>query len=179
MVESVWSGAQDTVAFLSFESHFTNIARGVIDTRDVVFYLSMTALALCSPLPAMAACGDVPDPVVSLSFESRYAADDPSRSKIDIEAEAAAKQALADLDRFISDLSKRSDKAADAGDRDGAACVMAALATWAQADALSDLVGDTVQLTIGSRIAALAMIAAQVAPAAPTCLLYTSPSPRD
>ncbi len=46
MVESVWTGAQDTVAFLSFESHFTNIARGVIDTRDVVFYLSMTALAL-------------------------------------------------------------------------------------------------------------------------------------
>ena len=128
----------------------------------------MTALALCSPLPAMAACGDVPDPVVSLSFESRYAADDPSRSKIDIEAEAAAKQALADLDRFISDLSKRSDQSADAGDRDGAACVMAALATWAQADALSDLVGDTVQLTIGSRIAALAMIAAQVAPAAST-----------
>lgn len=127
----------------------------------------MAALALCTPLPAIAACGAVPDPVISLSFESRYAVDDPSRSEIDIEAEAAAKEALGDLDRFITDLSTRTDEAVVGGDRDAAACVMAALATWAQADALSDLGGETVQLTIGSRIAALALIAAQVAPAAP------------
>lgn len=126
----------------------------------------MTALALCTPLPAMAACGAVSEPVVSLSFESRYSEDDPSRSEIDIEAEATAKEALAGLDQFIVDLTTRTGSAVEQGDRDAAACVMAALATWAQADALSDLGGDTVQLTIGSRLAALALIAAQVAPAA-------------
>jgi ABC-2 type transport system permease protein len=32
--------------FLSVDYHFDNIARGVIDTRDLVFYLSLTALGL-------------------------------------------------------------------------------------------------------------------------------------
>jgi ABC-2 type transport system permease protein len=32
--------------FLSVDFHFENIARGVIDTRDVVFYLSLTAIGL-------------------------------------------------------------------------------------------------------------------------------------
>ena len=32
--------------FLSVDFHFDNIARGVIDTRDVVFYISLTAAAL-------------------------------------------------------------------------------------------------------------------------------------
>jgi ABC-2 type transport system permease protein len=34
------------VEFLSVDFHFGNIARGVIDTRDVVFYLSLTAVGL-------------------------------------------------------------------------------------------------------------------------------------
>ncbi|MEP1586088.1 MAG: alginate lyase family protein [Tateyamaria sp.] len=127
----------------------------------------IAALAFCTPLPAIAACDVVPDPVISLSFDSRYAADDPSRSEIDIEAETAAKEALADLDDFITYLTTRTDAAVGAGDRDAANCVMAALATWARADALSDLGSQTAQLTIGSRLAALALVAAQVAPAAP------------
>ena len=32
--------------FLSVDYHFGNIARGVIDTRDILFYLSLTAIAL-------------------------------------------------------------------------------------------------------------------------------------
>lgn len=32
--------------FLSADYHFQNIARGVIDTRDLIFYLSLTALGL-------------------------------------------------------------------------------------------------------------------------------------
>ncbi len=41
-----WEGARDTFAFLSVKTHFANIARGVIDTRDVVFYLSLIAVPL-------------------------------------------------------------------------------------------------------------------------------------
>lgn len=32
--------------FLSVDAHFANVARGVIDTRDILFYLSLTSLAL-------------------------------------------------------------------------------------------------------------------------------------
>jgi len=32
--------------YLSIDYHFGNIARGVIDTRDVLYYLSLTGLAL-------------------------------------------------------------------------------------------------------------------------------------
>jgi ABC-2 type transport system permease protein len=32
--------------FLSVNYHFDNIARGVLDTRDLVFYLSLTAVGL-------------------------------------------------------------------------------------------------------------------------------------
>jgi len=46
MVEAVWVGARDAVASLSFEAHFDNITRGVIDTRDVLFYLSVVVVAL-------------------------------------------------------------------------------------------------------------------------------------
>ena len=46
MVEAVWAGARDAVASLSFEAHFDNITRGVIDTRDILFYLSVVVVAL-------------------------------------------------------------------------------------------------------------------------------------
>ena len=32
--------------FLSFETHFNNLARGVIDSRDLIFYGSIVALFL-------------------------------------------------------------------------------------------------------------------------------------
>ena len=34
------------VQFLSFETHFNNLARGVIDSRDLIFYGSIVALFL-------------------------------------------------------------------------------------------------------------------------------------
>jgi len=34
------------VEYLSIESHFQNLSRGVIDTRDLIYYLSLIALAL-------------------------------------------------------------------------------------------------------------------------------------
>lgn len=128
----------------------------------------MRWLALCIglvPLPAFATCPEVAAPLVALDFSSRYAADDPSRSDIDPEAEAEAKEALAPLDAFASDLTQRTDAALTAGDRAAAACVVEALATWAEADAVSDLGSETARLTIGARLAALALVAGQVLPA--------------
>lgn len=46
MVGSVSEGARDAFAFMSFKAHFANIARGVIDTRDVIFYLTAIAVSL-------------------------------------------------------------------------------------------------------------------------------------
>jgi ABC-2 type transport system permease protein len=34
------------VEYLSVDYHFDNIARGVLDTRDLLFYLSLTAVGL-------------------------------------------------------------------------------------------------------------------------------------
>ena len=125
------------------------------------------ALLALVPVHALAACPEVTAPVISLSFESRYTADDPSRSEIDIEAEADAKAALAPLDAFISALTQQTDQALSEGDRAGAACVADALSQWARADALAELGSQTAQLTVGSRLAALALVAAQVLAAAP------------
>ena len=46
LVGSFWEAGRDAFAFLSFKAHFGNITRGVIATRDVIFYLSVIALAL-------------------------------------------------------------------------------------------------------------------------------------
>ncbi|MBM4352541.1 MAG: ABC transporter [Deltaproteobacteria bacterium] len=41
-----WEGAKKVAEYFSFSSHFSNFTRGVIDTRDLVFFLSMIALCL-------------------------------------------------------------------------------------------------------------------------------------
>jgi ABC-2 type transport system permease protein len=40
------AGISDILSFLSVDTHFANIARGVIDTRDILFYLSLTVAGL-------------------------------------------------------------------------------------------------------------------------------------
>lgn len=42
------------VEYLSVDYHFRNIARGVIDTRDVLYYLSVTVLALYAAVRSLA-----------------------------------------------------------------------------------------------------------------------------
>ena len=48
LVGEIWASARDAVAFLSFKVHFSNIARGVIDTRDVIFYLTVIGGSLAA-----------------------------------------------------------------------------------------------------------------------------------
>ena len=125
-----------------------------------------TAIALGLPSAGWAAdCAPFAEPVLDLAFSSRYVVEDVTRSQLDPARAAAAEAALDPLDTFVSDLSARTDAALDTGDRDAAACVLAELAHWARADALSDLGTQTVELTIGSRLAALALVAGQVGPA--------------
>jgi len=113
---------------------------------------------------AQAVCPSPADPVLDLAFASRYVTEDATRSQLDPERAAAAQAALEPLDAFVSDMTARTDEALETGDRAAAACVLAALAHWARADALSDLGTQTVELTIGSRLAALALVAGQVGP---------------
>ncbi len=46
MLGLVWDGGRDFFAALSFKAHFQNVARGVVDLRDIVFYGSFIAIAL-------------------------------------------------------------------------------------------------------------------------------------
>ena len=44
-----------TVEYISIEYHFQNISRGVIDTRDIVYYLSLITIALFLAARSLAA----------------------------------------------------------------------------------------------------------------------------
>jgi ABC-2 type transport system permease protein len=46
VVQIVPPALQPIVAFLSIDTHFESISRGVIDTRDVLYYLSVVAVSL-------------------------------------------------------------------------------------------------------------------------------------
>ena len=46
VVQFVPQALQPLVAFLSISNHFENISRGVIDTRDVIYYLSVMGVSL-------------------------------------------------------------------------------------------------------------------------------------
>ncbi len=46
IVQVVPAGLQPVIAFLSIDGHFESISRGVIDTRDILYYLSVMAISL-------------------------------------------------------------------------------------------------------------------------------------
>ncbi len=121
---------------------------------------------LASPLWAQdgtLGCASAPDPVLTLDYESRYVDGDETRSTLDEDREAEAKAALDPLDEFIRALSERTEVMLstedDAQRQEQADCILAQMADWARQDALADLVTETVQLTIGSRLAAFGIVA--------------------
>lgn len=130
--------------------------------------LALVAFLLLLPgLPAAAACGKAPDPVVSLSYASRYVDEDASRATIDPRRKAEAEAAVAPVDEFIQSLADETQRmySGPASARAKAAnCVLKRLATWAEADALSALETETVRLTVGARYAAFALILWQTLP---------------
>src|SRR5678815_559036 len=46
LVQIVPEALQPIVSFLSIDGHFENIGRGVIDSRDVIYYLSLIGTCL-------------------------------------------------------------------------------------------------------------------------------------
>jgi len=46
ILEAFWEGAKKVAEYVSFDTHFLNFTKGVIDTRDIIFFVSMTALCL-------------------------------------------------------------------------------------------------------------------------------------
>lgn len=103
-------------------------------------------------------CFAVLEPVTSLSYGSRYTEESQNRSDIDLEANTQVNAALGPIDDFIVDLTEASNLALEGGANaaTSANCVVAAIAAWAEADALSDLRTMNAQISSPSRIAGMA-----------------------
>lgn len=117
---------------------------------------------------AQANCAAAPEPVLSLSYGSRYTDDSATRSEIDPAAAEQADDALRPVDDFLRGLTEQANGVfEDGADATAIAdCVVGQIAVWADADALSDLGSDTSNLTVGSRIAGFGLVLMQVLPLA-------------
>ncbi len=106
---------------------------------------------------------DWPAPTISLAFGSRYKDDSKSRSDIDPEGDAEVTAALKPIDDFIRIISAEANKALE-GDapEERADCIIGAMHEWAQVGALEDLQTLTARISVGSRIAGLAMAYIQI-----------------
>jgi len=126
--------------------------------------------ALLTPgatLPALAQdCAPAPESVGSLAFGSRYEEGSETRSDIDAKAAEEADDAVRPIDDFLRALTEQANSVyAEGADQSAIAnCVVDQIATWAKADALSDLGSETARLTIGSRIAGFGLVLLQVLP---------------
>jgi len=134
----------------------------------VIFNRVLLALLLSIGLTAQAAaaCFPAAEPVITLEYGSRYVADDATRSIIDEQSNAEVNKALRPVDDFIRDLASAANAVTLGGsaEADLADCVVARIAAWAWADALSELRSLTAQLSIGSRLAGIAEAYRQVRP---------------
>ena len=108
-------------------------------------------------------------PVVKLAYPSRYTADSKSRSEFDAKADAAVDAALKPVDDFIIKLATEANRSlTEPGAKAtlAADCVVDRIEAWAAADALSALDSDGAQMSVPSRVAAIAIAYAQVLPKA-------------
>lgn len=111
-------------------------------------------------------CAPAPPAIQSLSVQSRYEGSDASRATLNKDAQAKAEISLKPLDDFLRDLAEGLEtllKSEMSQRPDQADCLIRQLAVWAEADALSDLSTQTAQLTIGARLAGLAIVTGQAA----------------
>lgn len=116
-----------------------------------------------APPPLVCATDAGPQPTISLAFGSRYKADSKSRSDIDEEGDAEVTAALKPIDDFIRIISAEGNKALEGDAAEWRAnCVIRAMHDWADVNALEDLQTLTARISVGSRIAGLAMAYIQV-----------------
>lgn len=106
-------------------------------------------------------------PVIKLAYPSRYAKDSKTRSDFDEKANAAVDAALKPVDDFIIKLATEANNSLTRPDEKAvlaADCVVDRIFEWATADALSALESDGAQMSVPSRVAAIAIAYAQVLP---------------
>lgn len=106
-------------------------------------------------------------PVIKLSYPSRYTKDSKSRSDFDEKANAAVDAALKPVDDFIIKLATEANNSLTRPDEKAvlaADCVVDRIFEWASADALSALESDGAQMSVPSRVAAIAIAYAQILP---------------
>jgi poly(beta-D-mannuronate) lyase len=134
-----------------------------------------TAASQAQTAPAAAAededtvCFASVTPVTKLSYQSRYTKDSKSRSDFDEKANAAVDAALKPVDDFIKKLATEANNSLtrkDEGAVLAADCVVDHIHKWAVADALSALDSEGAQMSVPSRVAAIAIAYAQVKPKA-------------
>jgi poly(beta-D-mannuronate) lyase len=134
--------------------------------------LAMTAAAAHGQTktdPAKETCFAAVAPVLKLAYPSRYTKGSTSRSEFDAKADAAVDAALKPVDDFIVDLAKTANLSLDSDAATAtlaADCVVDRIHDWAAADALSALDSLGAQLSVPSRVAAMAISYAQVQPRA-------------
>ncbi len=126
----------------------------------LVMFLSGAGTALAEQ------CAEPPEPVLSLSYGSRYSDQEGTRSEIDPDAAEEADDALRPVDDFLRDLTTDANKVFEDADerQDIADCIIGQITVWARADAMSDLASETANLTVGSRIAGFGLVLLQVIP---------------
>ncbi len=139
--------------------------------------LSVAGLvAICSlpvqadpPGPPKTACFDQIAPVTQLAYPSRYLKDSKSRSDFDEKANVAVDAALKPVDDFIKKLAVEANNSLTKGEQKAersADCVVERVYQWAVVDALGDLDSEGAQLSVPSRVAAIAIAYAQALPKA-------------
>ena len=150
-----------------------------------VAFVLMTSAAAAQDAPAPPTCPAAADPVVTLGFGSRYAADSKDRSTFDEASDADVTAALKPVDDFVADLAKQTDyllgasatpETADQTVQLAAAnCVIDRIHDWAAADALSDLTSLGANLSVPSRVGGIAFayaaVRGRVSPDARTALI--------
>ncbi len=147
--------------------------------RNASIWPGIAIVVLClfgvaAPVAAQQDCTAAPPHVISMTYVSRYDDDESARATLDEDREVEVESALAPLDGFIDELADQTEGlyVGSIKERTNVAdCIVARLGEWADADALSDLGTETVQLTIGARLAGFALVLWQTTP-------YTADDPR-
>ena len=138
----------------------------LLRTAPLAVALMLTAPQVMAQEAADLCFSPVP-PVSALDIPSRYKDDSKNRSDFDAEANAAVEAALGPIDDFTGLLSKHANAAMAAAPEDQTAiadCVLDRMAEWAQAGALSDLTSQGANLSMPSRVGAVAISYAEIRP---------------
>lgn len=128
--------------------------------------LAALLLASVAGQAAVFNCPVYTAPVVRLDFGSRYSVTSENRALLDPDRDQRVTQALGPIDDFINDLARESAAALGNGQHRAAraACALAAIETWAKADALADLQSPQARLVSPSRLGGIAMVYALLRP---------------